>query len=299
MAIYDLYSKRAKRARGETVDLYEYDEMPSSFKIQAVRLWERVANETGVTNFYVVVEALCDEYGLRSLNSEKASSDYSVYEVSNFFLRMRKVEICLDVIELNFRFLLSAWKSFDPHLKIAEEAINDLNVRFREHGLGYQFENGQIVRIDSQVVHAEIMKPALQFLSSNIYKGANDEFLSAHAHYRAGENKACLVDCLKAFESVMKAICIKRGWQFDPHKDTARNLIGIMLNQGLIPAYMESFQAALRNVLEGGLPTLRNKEAGHGQGDEIKVVPDSYVSYALHLTASNILFLVQAEKEMK
>jgi hypothetical protein len=53
---------------------------------------------------------------------------------------------------------------------------------------------------------------------------------------------------------------------------------------------------ALRSTLESGVPTARNKLGGHGQGTEVVEVPEHIVSYALHLTASAIVFLAEAEK---
>ena len=47
-----------------------------------------------------------------------------------------------------------------------------------------------------------------------MYAGANDEFLRAHEHYRHKRHKECLNECLKAFESMMKAICKKRRWPY-------------------------------------------------------------------------------------
>ena len=68
----------------------------------------------------------------------------------------------------------------------------ELNYRFREHRVGYQYESGQIIKVDSQFVHSEVVKPALSFLSDPIYKGANEEFLKAHEHYRKRRYKECL-----------------------------------------------------------------------------------------------------------
>ncbi|MGD0954125.1 MAG: hypothetical protein ABR985_17335 [Methanotrichaceae archaeon] len=88
-----------------------------------------------------------------------------------------------------------------------DEAIAELNHRFREHGVGYQYESGMMMRVDSQIIHEEIVRPALSMLSDPMYEGANAEFLSAHEHYRTKKYKECLNDCLKAFESTIKAIC--------------------------------------------------------------------------------------------
>lgn len=60
---------------------------------------------------------------------------------------------------------------------------------------------------------------------------------------------------------------------------------------------MQSHVSALRSLLESGVPTIRNKLGGHGQGEEIRHVSQHHASYALHLTASNILFLSDMENE--
>ena len=62
---------------------------------------------------------------------------------------------------------------------------------------------------------------------------------------------------------------------------------------------MQSHFTALKSTLASGVPTARNRQAGHGQGPTIIVVPDYMAAYALHLTASNILFLTKANEEMK
>jgi hypothetical protein len=51
--------------------------------------------------------------------------------------------------------------------------------------------------------------------------------------------------------------------------------------------------------MESGLPTVRNKTSGHGQGPTPIELPAHFVAYSLHLTASNIVFLVEAHKALK
>jgi hypothetical protein len=154
------------------------------------------------------------------------------------------------------------------------------------------------MRVDSQLIHSEVVRPALQFLSGKDFKGANQEFLSAHEHYRSRKYKECLNDCLKVFESTMKSICAKRGWPHQPN-DTAKALLDVLFQQGLIPSFMQSHFTGLRSTLEAGVPTVRNKLGGHGQGSSEVVVPEFVAAYTLHLTATNILLLAQANKEFK
>jgi hypothetical protein len=109
--------------------------------------------------------------------------------------------------------------------------------------------------------------------------------------------KDCLSECLKAFESTMKAICTKRAWIFKP-TDAAKDLIDICLKHDLIPPLMQSHIGGLRAALESGIPTIRNKLSGHGQGPTVITVPPHYASYMLHLTATTIKFLVESEKAL-
>jgi hypothetical protein len=179
-----------------------------------------------------------------------------------------------------------------------DDAVTELNARFKEHGVGYQLENGQIVRVDSQLLHANVVKPALALLSDPSFAGPNDEFLGAYDHHRHGRQEECLVDCLKAFESTMKVICDQRGWTYDKNRDTVSKLIEIVFNGGLIAPHVQSEFTALRGILESGLPPTRNRNAGHGQGATVRTVPAHIATYALHTTAANILFLVESHKAM-
>jgi hypothetical protein len=182
-----------------------------------------------------------------------------------------------------------------------DEAIDDLNHRFREHGIGYEFASGEIIRIDSKYVHAEAVRPALQLLhdAGDGFSGPLQEFLEAHERYRKGEHKDAIVSACKAFESTLKAICTVRSWAFDAHKDTAIKLLEIVLANRLVPPYLQQQFTSLRSVLESGVPTVRNKTSGHGQGPTPTVIPAHLVAYTLHLTASNIVFLIEAHKAMK
>lgn len=307
MAIVDLFSKRQKRLRGEVVDVYTYDTIPDTLRVQIAqilgdilgtahdyRVWEDVRNA-----FHRVVKTLRREYGVPHLtiaaDGFNELMDYLQCETTPH-------EHVLDAVELSFQVAVEATSQgyyLDrpyPRAWIAK-AIEELNHRFREHGVGYQFTDGQIIRIDSELVHAEVMKPALRLVSNPDYAGVQDEFLSAHEHYRAGNAKEALVDCLKAFESMMKAICDKRGWPYDT-KATAKDLIRVCLDQGLIPNFWESHYTSLRSLLESSVPTGRNRVAGHGQGPVPTKVPDHLVAYMLHMTAAAILFLGDAERAL-
>ncbi len=301
MKVFDLFSKRQKQSRGEVPDVYQYETIPHELRVQVVHILQDGFGDSHASfqAYEVIHNILCREYGVFTLGKAHNSHFESV---TNFLLQTDETEKAIDVIELLFRYIDRVVRKDAPKFgqrKISsDEAIDELNHRFREHGVGYQYESGKIIRVDSQLIHSEVVRPALSMLSAPMYKGANAEYLSAHEHYRTRKYKECLNECLKAFESCMKAICEKRKWAYN-EKDTAKRLVEIVFEHGLIPTFMQSHFSGLRSTLEAGVPTIRNRLSGHGQGTEEVSVPESIAAYALHLTASNILLLARANNEMK
>ncbi|OCH27149.1 hypothetical protein A6E13_19855 [Aliivibrio fischeri] len=307
MAIFDLFSKRQKRLRGEVSDVYQYDKLPQRLKVQVVHIVrdtvgiERQYNELTNGVYNQIHKVLCKEYGVFSLKQNEYSNFAAVYD---HFLAEENTERCLDIIELSFKIIDTYVRDQDYRFRHAEgvsqnsdDAISELNSRFKEANVGYQFESGELIRVDSQYLHSETVKPVLYVLGSNKhYAGANDEFLSAHEHYRHKRYKECLNDCLKSFESLMKAIHDKHSWKYQPN-DTAKKLINSCLVNELVPEYLQNQFSSVRILLESGIPTVRNKEGGHGQGTEITSVPEHLASYTLHLTATNLLFLAKCEEK--
>ena len=236
-----------------------------------------------------MVDALCDEYGVFELPG-RPQREYGnrtkEREFGEFFLNESDVEKALDAIEVCFSVINESVSG--------QEAIDELNARFKEHGVGYRFENGLITRIDSEFIHAEIVRPALSLLEGKLYAGAQEEFLKAHEHYRKGNYKEALNACSNAFESVMKSICTERGWDYSANRSGAAGLIGICFERQLIDEFWQSKFNALRSLLESSVPAARNKKSGHGQGPKPIDVPEHVVAYVLHMTASAIVFLAKA-----
>ena len=303
MPIFEIFSQREKKRRGEVPDVYQYETIPNKLRIQVIHIWYDAFGEVFRNNFgdleysHAAVDAykfihdtLCHEYGTFTLLEDDDSDDFPDYTaVYNFFLKTQDAEKVIDVIEVSFHYI----NQYASNIS-SEEAIADLNHRFQQHGIGYQFESGQMIRIDSAFIHSEAVKPSLSMLSDPIYEGANDEFLRAHEHYRNGRHKECMNECLKAFESCIKSICDARGWNHS--NQNGIRLIKIVFDEELIPTFMQSHFTALKSTLEA-VPTARNQRSGHGQGSKIIPVPEYMSAYALHLTASNILFLAKANDE--
>lgn len=312
MAIFDLFSKRQKKLRGEIPDVYTYDKIPETLRVQIVHIWQDfIGNDIeyhddykGVHGSYkFIVETLCREYGVFQLTTKNHHRRHYMEELINFFLHEEDDEKAIDVIELSFRVIDMLTREH-KHRRlgnasyVADQAIEELNARFLESGVGYQYVEGKIIRVDSQFIHSEVVKPALKLLAQKKYLGAQQEFLKAHEHYRQKNYKKALNESLKAFESTMKAICDKRGWQYDKGRATAKNLIDVCFDKNLIPLFWQQQMGSLRSLLESGVPTGRNKLGAHGQGATPTYVPQHIVAFVLHMSASCIVFLVEAEKNL-
>lgn len=302
MPIFDIFSKRQKRLRGEVPDVYTYDKLPQPLRVQIVHIITdsigKSRNYSGYSEkaYEVIHNALCREYGVFSLGNNRESDGESII---NFFLKTQEVEKAMDIIELSFKYIDKVirkdYQTYTYHVDVKikpDDAIDELNDRFKEHGIGYQFEASEIIRVDSTYTHAEIVKPTINLLQKRKFEGANEEYLKAHEHYRHGRNKECLTDCLKAFESVMKIICKEKGWTFN-QTDTSKKLIQICFQNGLVPTYTQNQFTSLQNLLESGIPTIRNKVGGHGQGQVPQIVDDEMTRYGLNLTGTNIIFLIE------
>jgi hypothetical protein len=309
LAILDLFSKRQKKLRGDVPDVYVYDNFPQALRTQIVHIWhDTLGNESQFWDGHVkvkeayplIVDSLCREYGVFKLPGTKNYGDRKyIDELVNFLLLEQDVERAIDAVELSFRVIdryTRDWSYLrrNDASERTDAAIEELNSRFKEHGVGYQYSDGEIIRIDSELIHSEVVKPALRLLSQKMYAGAQQEFLKAHEHYRHGNAKEALNECLKSFESVMKSICDKRKWTYSSNA-TAKNLIQACLDHQLIPTYWQQNFSSLKSLLESSVPTGRNKLGGHGQGASTTTVPDYLVAYMLHMTASTIVFLCEAE----
>jgi len=313
MPHFNLFSKR----NSELPDIYVYDKLSHKLKIQIFHIWSKFFRQQNIREdfsnriFEEIDEILCEEHGLKKLWHPPfngglyiSGAIYSSEEkIEKFIEGTPEIEKQLDAIELLFYFIENIYEVnknfhgiYNQLLYAPQQAIEDLNHRFKENGVGYEFSNGKIIRVDTQLLHNEIIRPALNLLNNNLFKNANDEYLSAHEHYRHQRNKECLNDCLKSFETTMKIICEKNSWSYDKKKDTASKLISICIENGLVPEYLSNFLVSVRTILETGIPTVRNKNSGHGQGIDRIIVPDFLASFLLYLTGTCIIFLIEADK---
>lgn len=314
MAALETFHERQMRLRGDLPDVYVYDNVPKPLRVQIVQIMEEVlGDEEAYDDMYGSARRIQQAYKFAVELMRKSIGEFRLppasalsgedfrQELRDYLLTESHTEKFMSAVELVCRLMEriasdQEYRRVDKAAEIAAEGISDINARMRQHGVGYEYDR-QIIRIDSELVHAEAVKPALSLLRETRYAGAQQEFLNAFDHYRGGNTKEALTDALKSIESTLKVIYTKREWTFHPH-DPIKKLLEVAFTNGLIPPYWQSHFTSLRSMLESSVPTARNRTSGHGQGVEIREVPDYLASYVLHMSASTIVFLVKAEQAL-
>jgi hypothetical protein len=304
MAIYDIYSKRLKKGKKQP-DVFIYDKFPQELRIQIVQVINDAfvidigfKSQTVRTAFELINKALNHEFGQFSLVEDAKNVKDAVLR---FILEETDIDRIISGIELSFRYLDTFIRTDDYYRGTTrremevQEAIDELNYRFKEHAVGYQYENGNIIKINNTLTHQEIIKPVLFLLSSKTFESANEEYLKAHEHFRHNRYQECIAECLKSFESILKIICDKKSWDYN-QDDTSKKLISICFQNKLFPSYLQNQFTSLQNVLESGIPTIRNKTSGHGKGILMIQVDEDLAQYALNLTGSNIIYSIKLSK---
>ena len=203
---YVMFSKRQHTSPSETI--------PKNLRVQIFHIWGKIWETPYENNFgelqvsqlaynaYKSIEAtLCEEYGVFDLDVGDVFNEdgYGCYRaVRKFLLETEDTAEVIDVIEVSFRYIDQDIRDkfyvpnddeldeiFGPRRRdisydgiSPDEAINQLNRRFREHSVGYQYESGenesgQIVIVDSPDSPSEVVEPAEE-LPNNTQQAVNN-----------------------------------------------------------------------------------------------------------------------------
>ena len=230
----------------------------------------------------------------RSYDPNRTSHDWCMHYLTsspNVHGVLSLIEICCRVMENVAKFPRHERRGRGSRQDPAE-GVTEVNERFRIDGVGYKFEAGEIMRIDSEFVHDRVVKPALQLLGAPEFAEADREFRLAHEHYRSGD----LRDCNTASLRSMEAICDAR-WKHDAGA-TVDKLIGVARANGLFPDCLGGYFDNLIGAMKAGVPKIRDRDGGHGAAPGQPAVPEYVAAFALHLAASNIVMLAQAHRSL-
>jgi len=308
MSVFDLFSKRqADAAKSGVADVYQYDEIPQNLRVQVKQIAIEAVGIVGShgdgmmtgdkdNNLWYEIECIyLREKGLEGI----ARAEFAGTRVLSFMREcptadwLDFLELIALGIELMARIEYSEQRQIWSVSAPGQASIDEINYRLRQAGVGYQLEGSRLIRVDSQYVHAEVVKPALELLSGQNFEGPRQEFLAAHQHYRAGEHRQAIGMAANAVESTFKVIFDLKGWAYEKGARIS-DLLRVARTKALWPDYLDASFDQLVATLQSGLPKIRDNDASHGQGATPKNVPGYIAAYALHLAASKIVFIIEA-----
>jgi hypothetical protein len=165
VGILDVFSKR----NTPPPDVYSYDELPNKLRVQIVHLLEgAMGREWSPGNFdgdgwAVLAKSIAREHGLLEIPSTRSrySGANHFTDCMNYILQA-DAPLALDLVEVAIRVLDQKLRDNPYHQRehgSVDGALAELNHRFRENGVGFQYEGGQIVRVDAQLIHSGADRP--------------------------------------------------------------------------------------------------------------------------------------------
>ena len=142
----------------------------------------------------------------------------------------------------------------------------------------------KVIRTDDEAIHREAIEPALSILNVPNFTEADLRFREALDHYRKAEYDDCLTKCGSSLESVLKAICKKKGWTYSEGENLSKVLQTVIDKSGLEPFYKDPLTI---------VATIRNRlSSSHGRGTTVRTVQPHVAQFTLNSTAAAILLLV-------
>lgn len=298
--MYEIFSKRQKKQRGEIPDVYQYTELPINLRTQFIHVINDILlsefrdkyRQSAEDELEKIHRILLKEYGLFNLSG---NANNPIRDLKEFIYKEENIELVIDAIELICRSIPNIKDPFDSGRIKPNEAILEINKRFVEAGVGFKYENGYVLKFQSDLLHQETVINLLKLLTKKDQIHINNEFMLANEHFRHGRYSESISESLKAFESSLKYACEKKGFKYDKNKDTAKKLIDILVNNKFFPTFMESYLGNIRSILETGIPTTRNRTSGHGKGVDPKIenfATETLAIFILNITGSSIKFIL-------
>lgn len=316
--MFDFINRFLKRHiyanRQNKIDVYQYDEIPTKVRIQIIHIATKLLDKSDVNTWPIIYQHILEKKGFLSIAPKGCYQELSqfgftfecyAYRACKFYIvdsssQSSTYASTIDVLEfceMVFNVAIYQRSYIAKQFNEIVDNINELNNRFKEAGIGYEMNKNsfKIIRIDNQYIHKEVVKPALNILNNHKFEKANEYYQNAHKYYLENKIEACITECGKCFESVLKTICEENGWQ--PDGVTAIRLIEcVKQNDLFLPdAKIEKSFTQFIEMLKNGLPPIRNM-ASHGTILTTSSIPLYLASYAMHLTATNILLLQQAQE---
>tara|TARA_R110002096_G_scaffold423452_1_gene630565 strand:+ start:28234 stop:29154 length:921 start_codon:yes stop_codon:yes gene_type:complete len=288
------HRRQLNEERAAQGDPLVFDVIPRGARLRLVMLVDKYFGASGADGYAQgVIRNLRIEFERPAESYDLYGSNGPVYELCDLLDRAAPPRFLSGLEAVADGFMRMHRKKPKTYNAI----LSEFQAVLAEEYVGYRFrwnsnENHyNIERIDNPHLHAEIVDRTFELTGKHAFSGAQHAYSEARGHYSKGEFADAIFKSGKAYESALKAILDKVGQTYD--KESAAALAQLVIDNGVISTRLQTFLAALRNMMTQGPNTLRNQEGiGHGSAD--LVGPEaSLANLVLNLTGSLIVFLVE------
>lgn len=154
MSIHNLYFKRGQ----ELPDVFQYEELSVKFKNQCYHIWNEFLNQVVDRDkrfiqdlFKYIYDAILMEEGLKFLfEHNELRFNTHKQQIELYFDVTKDINKELTVLELIFQgteIVEKLERENHIHFKISsKKAQEELNYRFKENGIGFQYESELIIK---------------------------------------------------------------------------------------------------------------------------------------------------------
>lgn len=281
-----LFSKRLRKALSAKTILY-----PSFSRILRKRLAMTCSDYNESSGPFEecsdtkdeAIHALKKAYGKDSLRvqDERTGRDRDASSFEDFLVFAYPHNV-LDALEGFYRLL--------PDDKKHRFQV-ELNSVLTEENSPWIMSDGRMYMVDSRFLNA-LKDQVEEEMMREGFLGAHEEFRDARSHLQAGDADDAIHKANCAFESALKSLLNQK-------EGTADELLKRMRDEtDLLDGVPDEAQKAIISKVLQGLPVLRHKLAGHGQGTEPVEVPRAFGDLAVNLAATYIKFLLELKREL-
>ena len=227
--------------------------------------------------------ALQKAYGKDTLSVKEEGTDHD-RDAEGFedFLVFAYPHCVLDALEAFYRLLPDERRG---------PFQSDLNEVLAEEASPWRMSDGHMYLVDSHFLDA-LKDQVEEEMKREGFLGAYEEFKDARRYLQAGAVDDAIHKANCAFESALKSLLYRE-------EGTADDLLKMLREKtDLLDAVPVEAQKALVLKVLQGLPVLRHKLGGHGQGTQPVNVPRAYGDLAINLAATYIKFLLDIKKDL-
>ncbi|WP_371365938.1 hypothetical protein SRRS_05090 [Sporomusa rhizae] len=166
-----------------------------------------------------------------------------------------------------------------------------INETFKENIFPWRLLDGFMIKIDFSFIQKEIIPPLVEEMRIKGFDGAIKEFNEAQNTLMAKDYKSAIHNACKSFESTLKIVLSEQ-------KGTAKQLVDKATEKGYFDDLPPDVIKGFGDNVFTALGFIRNRLAGHGQGNDVVEISEEYAKLAINLAAVyNTFFMNKQQKD--